>query len=221
MNNQNVPNNSEEPILIPIKEKKNNSGLLIIAIVLIILIVIFVVGYVVGKNMIDEENTNVITDSSTEKIEKNENINYMDFNLLTPSGYSGELLEDGGVLFKSSDKVFSVDFYEGTISDLDSALLEMGATSKGIKDVDKVSFTLYSYKKSGKSILIYVADTGRFRICGYIVNSSYEYKFNEKILSDVVVCLGGKDNMSSVTISETPRTKFNTKFYTTIYSFEK
>ena len=30
MNNQNVPNNSEEPILIPIKEKKNNSGLLII-----------------------------------------------------------------------------------------------------------------------------------------------------------------------------------------------
>ena len=87
-------------------------------------------------------NTNVITDSSTEKIDNNENINYMDFNLITPSGYSSELLEDGGVLFKSSDKVFTVDFYEGTISDLDSALLEMGATSKGIKDVDKVSFTL-------------------------------------------------------------------------------
>jgi len=109
-------------------------------------------------------------------IESTETVTYNGVNLVIPNGYVGELSDDYGVVFNTSDKAYSIDFFEGTISDLDSALLEMGAVSKGNKEINDIAFSLYSYTKSGKTELIYVTDTSTFRIMGFAVNNSYNYQ---------------------------------------------
>ena len=210
------PSKPEKP------KKKGSGGALIIVIILIIIVVIAAVGFFIGKNMIDSEtgSKETVTDKTAKNTEPElKTIDYNGVSLIIPNGYTAELNDDLGVLFKTSDKAYNMDFFEGTISDLDSALLEMGAVSKGNKEIDDISFSLYSYTKSGKTELIYVTDTNRFRIMGFCVNSSYTY--NEKIVKDVVISLSGnKENISKFSPSESVKSKINSKALKSIYEFE-
>lgn len=202
--------------------KKNGSGKLVIILVIIIILVIAIIGFFIGKSMIDSEvgTKNAVTDKTAKSSEPEEKfITYYGVNLITPNGYVSELSDDYGVLFKTSDKAYSMDFFEGTISDLDSTLLEAGAVSKGNKEIDGISFSLYSYTKSGKTELIYVTDTNTFRIMGFCVNSSFTYK--ENLVKDVVVSLGSnKEEITKFSPSEAVKSKLNFKSFKTIYEFK-
>lgn len=202
---------------------KNSSGKLILVIVVIIILVIATVGFFIGKSMIDSEiSTNTsVTDKTNKNTEPEiKTVTYNGVNLVIPNGYVGELSDDYGVVFNTSDKAYSIDFFEGTISDLDSALLEMGAVSKGNKEINDIAFSLYSYTKSGKTELIYVTDTSTFRIMGFAVNNSYNYK--EEIVKDVIASLGGTtESMANFSPAEAVNNKVNSKALKTIYNFEK
>ncbi len=202
---------------------KNSSGKLILVIVVIIILVIATVGFFIGKSMIDSEiSTNTsVTDKTNKNTEPEiKTVTYNGVNLVIPNGYIGELSDDYGVVFNTSDRAYSIDFFEGTISDLDSALLEMGAVSKGNKEINDIPFSLYSYTKSGKTELIYVTDTSTFRIMGFAVNNSYNYK--EEIVKDVIASLGGTtESMANFSPAEAVNNKVNSKALKTIYNFEK
>jgi len=183
---------------------------------------IAVVGFFIGKNMIDSESGNgsTVTDKKDKDKDEVKTIDYNGVSLIIPNGYVGELGEDSGVLFKTSDKVYSLDFYDETISDFDSALLQMGAVSKGNKNIGGIDFNLYSYKKSNKTEMLYVVDTNTFRVMGFAVNKSYNY--NEGIMKDVAATLGGNnDELSKLTLADSVKAKFNSKAFSTIYEFEE
>ena len=202
-------------------KKKGNGGALIIVIVVIIVIAIAVVCFFIGKNMIDNENNNnaVITDKDKGNDSEEKSITYNGVKLIIPNGYVGELKDDSGVIFKTSNKVYSLDFYDETISDFDSALLQIGAVSKGNKSIEGISFNLYSYTKASKTEILYIVDTGTFRIMGFAVNTSYNY--NEGIMNDIVTTLGGSEEViSKMTPSDAVKAKFSAKNYSTIYEFE-
>ena len=208
----------------PSEPKNGGGGKGIIIIVLIIVIVIAVVGFFIGKNMIDSENSNnnTITDKKA-KDSDDDNERKIDYNgvlLYIPNGYEGKLNEDSGVLFKNSGKAYSIDFYDETVGDLDSSLIQMGAASKGNKKISGIEFNLYSYTKANKTEIIYVVDTSTFRIMGFAANSSFVY--NEKILNDVITTLGGSsDAVTALTPSSAVKPKFSSKVYSTIYEFEE
>ena len=209
----------------PKEPKKSGGGKGIIIIVLIIVLVIAIVGFFIGKSMIDSENGNksAITDKKAKDSNEEEEERKIDYNgvvLFIPNSYAGELKEDSGVLFKTSDKAYSIDFYDETVGDLDSSLIQMGADSKGNKKIGGIEFNLYSYTKASKTEIIYVVDTSKFRIVGFAVNSSFVY--NENILKDIVTSIGvSSDDLATLTPSSAVKTKFSSKSYSTIYEFEE
>ena len=210
----------------PSEPKKDGGGKGIIIIVLIIVLVIAAVGFFIGKSMIDSENGNnsAITDKkakdSNDNDDEEKKIDYNGVVLFIPNGYAGELKEDSGVFFKTSDKAYSIDFYDETVGDLDSSLIQMGADSKGNKKISGIEFNLYSYTKASKTEIIYVVDTSKFRIVGFAVNSSFVY--NENILKDIVTSIGvSSDNLATLTPSSAVKAKFSSKLYSKIYEFEE
>ena len=216
-----VDNNLTGTPVQPSEPKKSGGGKGIIFVFLIIIVVIAVVGFFIGKSMIDSENggKSTVTDKKSKKSDDDEKkIDYNGVLLYIPNGYAGELKEDSGVLFKTSDKAYSIDFYDETVGDLDSALIQMGAANKGNKKISGIEFNLYSYTKASKTEIIYVIDTNTFRIMGFAVNNSFNY--NENVLKDVVTSIGvSNDELATLTPSSAVKAKFSAKVYSTIYEF--